>query len=214
MISESGAYVVAPSTWGYVDEGVISGVEPFSGQVGTRVTLTGDSLFGGGSAIIDVTFNGVSGSVLAGSNDSFVVVRASSTVNGTGDIVLFADTGAEVSGLGQWTHLVESVITDVVQISCLITFNCTAYTMLILDIDESIFAYQCASFVVCCSPQALGKTAPLSRFVAQTFLAAGAISNRFISEPVRLATLHLRIKRLSQLSSLMGHLGMLQLFFR
>ena len=100
----------------YLSEGVVYAVQPTTGQTGTRVTLEGENLLGGGSSIASVTVVGQEATVLQ-SNDTVVTLqlRGSSFVTypQMGDVVLTADTGAVVRRLGAFSLVTPGVITQV-----------------------------------------------------------------------------------------------------
>ena len=106
--------LVASSSWTYLEAGSIDGIEPSSGQYGTRVNITGSNLLGHGSAIVSATFHGtVDGDfgnnpvvfALVISYSSTLVVLAvpkpsDASYTGPATITLVADNGAEVYGSG------------------------------------------------------------------------------------------------------------------
>jgi len=100
----------------YMPEGVITKVSPKSGQLGTIVTITGNRLLGGGSFIKHAELAGIDAYVISSSNLSVVVEIACNnrdTIPTTGDVVLTADTGANVTQLRAWTTVVPAMITAV-----------------------------------------------------------------------------------------------------
>ena len=94
----------------YLPEGVIFSATPNSGQQGTRVTLIGENLLGGGSSISSVSIGERGGTEVSASvslaTDNTVELRISSNPpTGTnfpllGDITLVADTGATIIRVG------------------------------------------------------------------------------------------------------------------
>ena len=89
----------------YLTEGIICVVEPSMGQMGTRVTLEGENLLGGGSMITSASVVGQPAIVVQSTN-SMVMLRLMSPSQPSaisfperGDIVLTADTGAVVTRL-------------------------------------------------------------------------------------------------------------------
>jgi len=96
LTADTGAVVTALSAWTYLAEGEITSVGPESGQVGTRVTIEGTSLFGGGDALESVTLAGVDVKIIS-ANDSIAIVVIEDPSTGTGSVVLTSNTGAIVS---------------------------------------------------------------------------------------------------------------------
>lgn len=102
----------------YLTEGVVYSVQPTTGQTGTRVTLEGENLLGGGSSVASATVVGQEVTVLR-SNDTAVELRllAGSGFVGPypqlGDVVLMADTGAVVRRLGGFSLAAPGVIVQV-----------------------------------------------------------------------------------------------------
>ena len=58
LVSNIGTFNSFPGLFTYRAEGVISSVSPKRGRQGTRVTITGDRLNGGGSEVVAVTLGG------------------------------------------------------------------------------------------------------------------------------------------------------------
>ena len=96
LTADTGAVVTALSAWTYLAEGEITSVGPESGQVGTRVTIEGTSLFGGGDALESVTLAGVDVKIIS-ANDSIAIVVIEDPSTGTGSVVPTSNTGAIVS---------------------------------------------------------------------------------------------------------------------
>ena len=111
--SDTGALVTGANLWTTVADGVISSVVPNSGQLGTRVTITGTSLRGSGTSVVSVSLAGVA-AMIEQNSSGVVVVRAGASVAAlTGNVVLTANTGAIVSSVGAWRYLGDGVITAV-----------------------------------------------------------------------------------------------------
>eukprot|EP00039_Didymoeca_costata_P012577 m.181820 g.181820 ORF g.181820 m.181820 type:complete len:719 (+) comp15520_c0_seq1:2017-4173(+) len=113
--SSSGAKVVKRAGFEYLTKGVIRSVTPSSGQKGTRVTLQGTGLHGGGSSVEVVSLFGVNVTSIEFENDTMVVVRAgqSNATNVSGTVTTLADTGAENTKENSWQYVEEGQITDV-----------------------------------------------------------------------------------------------------
>ena len=98
--------------WTYLIPGDVMSVDPVEGQYGTLITLRGTNLLGYGQFITHATFDGVNGTVMS-SSDNTVVLRAPDLETvGSVSIVLFADTGAQVTG-AEFQYLVRGEITSV-----------------------------------------------------------------------------------------------------
>ena len=113
----SGAIITGGQIFTYIREGVIFSGFPPIGQVGTRVIISGERLFGGGNEIESAYLAGVKAVVdMSNSNDSSVTVVASAPPSSeaiTGDIVLVADTGAYVRNIDGWSYIMEGSIEDI-----------------------------------------------------------------------------------------------------
>ena len=115
LTSESGAVVTAIGGWSYIPEGSITVVQPTSGQLGTVVTISGNSLCGGGAAVERVLLATFDADIQSQSNCGLVVVSARDYgASVTGDILLISNTGALVTRTDSWTYLASGLITEVV----------------------------------------------------------------------------------------------------
>jgi hypothetical protein len=106
ITSDSGATTVLVDGWTYNIASAISGVSPASGQVGTRVVVSGTNLLGqtDGSSIVQALLAGRAAQVV-NSTGTRVDLIAAANAAATGDVVLTANTGA-LSILGNgWTYL-------------------------------------------------------------------------------------------------------------
>jgi hypothetical protein len=92
LTSESGAVVTASEAFSYINTN-ITDVSPAKGQVGVRVTITGNNMLAGGEEFVSVSFAGVNATIVSESNTE-IVVRAVESDAKTGDIVLTSDSGA------------------------------------------------------------------------------------------------------------------------
>ena len=114
LVATSGATTIAAGGFTYLQLGVIQTVEPNFGQVGTLVQISGERLLGGGEKAQSVTLVGTAASVITNTNDD-VIVRATDPSNvAQGDVVITAETGAEITLAGGFTYKTASVI-DTVQ---------------------------------------------------------------------------------------------------
>ena len=83
-------------SWEYLESGVIQLVQPYFGQFGTRITLSGTNLLGYGSGLREVLVGGSLAGVVSESN-SVVVIDAPDIGNlGRVDIVMESENGALV----------------------------------------------------------------------------------------------------------------------
>ncbi|EGD78400.1 hypothetical protein PTSG_12890, partial [Salpingoeca rosetta] len=112
--ADSGALASVDGRWTYLLEGVILGVVPAYGQVGTRVTISGARLLGGGNTAVNVTLDGTPASVLSWGPEQ-VVVRAerNSSAEVGGMVSVVSDTGAIVSGASLFAYRTEGHIDQV-----------------------------------------------------------------------------------------------------
>lgn len=107
--SDTGALVTSVSVFLFVAEGEITAVTPPAGQGGTEITITGRSLYGGGTSLSLVTLGGVPATVTsANANATRVVVLANAgPLSGNpniGDVVILGNTGVSVRSVGGWTY--------------------------------------------------------------------------------------------------------------
>merc|ERR1711881_286588 len=78
--------------------GNITSIAPTTGQSGTLVTIDGEGLYNGASAITSVTLCGVNAQILNESDTSVVVVVSAGPLRElVGDVVLTANSGAEIT---------------------------------------------------------------------------------------------------------------------
>ncbi|EGD82391.1 hypothetical protein PTSG_13198, partial [Salpingoeca rosetta] len=111
--SANGAFVSLVGGFNYSEPGAVASVSPDSGHAGTRVVIEGTRLLGSGSSLVSVTLGGVSvASIVSGNNTRVVVVAAAGSA-GAGDVVLTANTGAEVIATGGFTYVAAGAIDQV-----------------------------------------------------------------------------------------------------
>jgi mucin-19 len=114
VVADSGAQVSGLAGFEYRAAGAVSGVSPSSGQIGTRVTISGTALRGHGGQVMQVTLDGVAvQNITAESDTSVQVVAARGAAGSGGDVVLTSTSGARVTGSGLWTYLAEGSIAQV-----------------------------------------------------------------------------------------------------
>jgi hypothetical protein len=98
LTANTGAVVRATSAWFYQVRGTIQTVNPTSGAGGTEVVISGTDLCGNGTEIVNVTLAGFAATIVTSLCGSFIRVTARNYgAPITGDVVLIADTGAQVS---------------------------------------------------------------------------------------------------------------------
>jgi hypothetical protein len=97
LVNKEGAEVALAGSFAYLEPGVVTLVAPPSGQLGTRITLTGSRLFGGGTTLRLVTLAGVPVLDVLSVEDAQMVVRAGASLPLTnGTVVIESDSGAQV----------------------------------------------------------------------------------------------------------------------
>jgi hypothetical protein len=97
VTADTGATVTAVNGWTYLAQGVIASVTPASGQIGTRVTIRGSNLLGGGSSFLHVRLAGVEVQSITSQSDALVEVVAAAGYAGSGQIELLSNSGSSVS---------------------------------------------------------------------------------------------------------------------
>jgi hypothetical protein len=83
----TGATTISVNAWTYLVAGSISTVAPGSGQGGTRVTIAGSRLLGGGTSVLSVTLAGTAAASIGFFNDT--VVEAVAAVASQGQVMLW-----------------------------------------------------------------------------------------------------------------------------
>lgn len=114
LIATSGATTVAEGGFTYLQLGVIQTVEPNFGQVGTLVQIGGERMLGGDENLETVTLVGTEAFVVTAENDAIVVRATDPSSVAQGDVVITAETGAEITLAGGFNYKTASVI-DTVQ---------------------------------------------------------------------------------------------------
>ena len=89
-------------SWEYIQAPSVSAVEPAAGQIGTKVTVTGTGLLGGGSSIVSASFGTVLCTSVESATDTKVVVVAGAYVREgcPGDEYLFEGECTGTCGAG------------------------------------------------------------------------------------------------------------------
>lgn len=78
--------------WQYVPLGYISGVAPSSGQIGTRVIISGSGLLSGGRSNLQVFLNGVAATVVSSGNGQVQVVAKAGVAGGAGSVQIMSSS--------------------------------------------------------------------------------------------------------------------------
>ena len=112
VVADSGASVTETNGFTYKAQGSVSSVAPVEGQTGTIVVIKGTSLRGQGSKVASVTLGKVAASIKSETDGQVVVAAGSGPADKTTDldVVLVADTGAQVTKAKGWTYLLPGVI--------------------------------------------------------------------------------------------------------
>lgn len=115
VISDTGAQLLVPDAFTFIDETVISAVDVNYGQVGTLAVIRGTALLGGGASVANVTLAWAPVLSIESFNDTYIVVRAGAPIDNTsvGDVVVTADTGAIAVLPNGWSYRDVGVIESV-----------------------------------------------------------------------------------------------------
>jgi len=113
IIANTGATITAENAWEYLVPGVITDVNPPQGVQGTRVTIRGERLLGGGVNLTDVSLKNVSAIVVSFSDTEIqlVVSEPLTETPGLGDVVIVSDTGSRVIEDDGFRYLTPGVVT-------------------------------------------------------------------------------------------------------
>jgi hypothetical protein len=106
LTATSGA-IVSSGEFEYRTQGEVDTLSPASGQYGTEVTIAGSNLLAHGDALASVTLGGVEvKKIVSETADSVeVVVDHGPSVETIGDVVITADSGAEITASSGWKYL-------------------------------------------------------------------------------------------------------------
>lgn len=119
IVLPTGATVTSTEGFLYTAAGSIDTVSPSSGTEGTRVTISGSNLRGGGSSLLQVLLGGVPANIDTDSDEMVVVTAQEGGDLGSGagptdmDVEIITDTGAVIAGEGLWTYESPGHITGV-----------------------------------------------------------------------------------------------------
>ena len=126
LVSSSGALITQAGSWTYVPVSNIAAVTPNSGQIDTRVTITGTNLLNGADRLPQVWLDGTPVKSIVSDTDTLVTViadgsTATATGSGSGsgslgggDVVLLCENGAAAVSPGGWNYIVAGSIASVV----------------------------------------------------------------------------------------------------
>jgi len=106
-------YTSSGTAWTYSVASQVVTVTPNSGQLGTRVTIAGARLLGGGSSVSSVTLAGVAATVVSGTDSTIVLTVAAGAAAVTGHVVVTSDTGARAVLDNSWQYVAPAVVTSV-----------------------------------------------------------------------------------------------------
>ena len=96
VTADTGARVREEGAFTYLNAAVVHAIYPRSGQLDTKVTIYGERMLNGGTAISSVTLVGVSADLVSG-NDTVIVATAndiSPGSEGKGDVVIVSNSDA------------------------------------------------------------------------------------------------------------------------
>lgn len=97
IIDSAGGHVILKDGWSFLLPGTIAAVEPGRAVSGADVTIYGQSLLGGGDAIVSVSLAGINATIKRMSDFVTEVTAGLGTKGLPGDVVVTADTGATIS---------------------------------------------------------------------------------------------------------------------
>ena len=105
ITADSGAETSKADGWTYVVAGTISEISPSSGHYGTRTTITGANLFGGGESIIAVTLGDEAAEIVSSDANTIKLVAGASAESKQGDVVVISSSGATTTLVGGWLYV-------------------------------------------------------------------------------------------------------------
>ena len=115
--SDTNAYVERPNAWTYIAQGEVTSVSPQMGQFGTRVTISGQRLLLGASALQSVSFDNISAYDIISTSDTAVSIRVgrpTSTAAFTSNSITFRSvSGGVLYEEFTWNFTEASRITEV-----------------------------------------------------------------------------------------------------
>ncbi|PHR02316.1 MAG: hypothetical protein COB29_14000, partial [Sulfitobacter sp.] len=115
IVMDTGAYVIGEQHWTYLDFAEVTSISPSFGAYGTRVTINGTGLLGGGTMLVSVKLAGIEvEQIVSATNESVSVIVGANTVAGTGGVVMIADSGAVIANATGWEYISPGVIDEVI----------------------------------------------------------------------------------------------------
>lgn len=116
LISDTQAYVRRVDGWSYVQEGIVTDIQPPQGQMGTTITITGERLLSGSMTVSSGSLDAV-GLEITSSSDQIVEARVSDPSNpmefNTTSITLISNFGGNLTQTFPWRFLNQSDINNV-----------------------------------------------------------------------------------------------------
>jgi hypothetical protein len=115
LTANTGAQLTTETAFTYGVKQNITTIEPAKAQYGTRVTVSGDNLLGGGASVASITMAGVEhvDNILSESSTAIAVEIADGDA-ASGNVVITADTGAQVSSdAGSFVYVANGEIENV-----------------------------------------------------------------------------------------------------
>lgn len=116
LVADTGAFVNVVNGWTFEDPGVITELVPNNGWTNFEVEIVGTKLRGGGGEVVKVVLAGIPATIASESDESVhVVVNEPKDVytEKTGNVVMYADTGATLTKQNAWTYNVAGKIDSV-----------------------------------------------------------------------------------------------------
>ena len=107
IFSAHNTTTISEEVFTYLSEGLIFSVAPRSGRNGTIVSVRGENLLGGGTALQVAILAGYEAIIHNQTSSEIILIApsaSSSNFSLTGDIVLVSDTNAHVRGVNRWTY--------------------------------------------------------------------------------------------------------------
>jgi len=103
--ADTGALTIASSNFTYLTASVITAITPAAGQLGNRVTITGQNLWAGGTQISTVTLGGKVANIENQTNEVVVVIVGTCGSSCAGrDVVVVSDTGSQTVLTDGWKY--------------------------------------------------------------------------------------------------------------
>ena len=131
FVTDTGVVVSTANTFTYATPGQITDINPSSGQLGTRVVISGVGLDEGGASITGVSIGGVAATIVAQNSTSVTAIVGGSNYGGFVNVILISDTGSVLNTSSMFTYLTNSHIYTVQpahgQIGTIVTLTGTGF---------------------------------------------------------------------------------------